>query len=177
MNQTRTNPAEPDFDRDVEAEALIAQASDLIAETMQETGMSKSELARRLGVSRAHITQTLSGERNLTLRTIAEILYTLGRRLECHSLPLEDEGNQETPYRVPNRVASHHHDPDFWWSKRPHEVTEALHQVLTYQIVSAKDSSTRRQQTWAPTHGQWTSIHVFLSWKRQQEYRKTGLSA
>jgi transcriptional regulator with XRE-family HTH domain len=84
------------FDRDVEVEALASHLTDLIAEVMDRTNVTRAELARRLGVSRAHITQILSGERNMTLRTVAEALYELGHRLEARAIPLEEAAGEPT---------------------------------------------------------------------------------
>lgn len=77
-----------DFDRDVEVEALCAHLADLISDTLERTETTRAELARRLSVSPAHITQTLSGQRNMTLRTVAEALYAMGHRLDCQVVPL-----------------------------------------------------------------------------------------
>lgn len=78
-------------DLQIEVESLQFQVADLIAETMAEQGVTKAELARRLGVSPAHVTQMLSGERNLTLKSLAEALYALDRRVEAQALPLREE--------------------------------------------------------------------------------------
>lgn len=92
------------FDRDVEVEALASHLTDLIAQVMDRTNVTRAELARRLGVSRAHITQTLSGERNMTLRTVAEALYELGHRLEARAVPLDDDAE---PTWVPFEEPTH----------------------------------------------------------------------
>jgi len=52
--------------------------SEWLASTLKETGMSQAELARKSGVSAAHITKVLNGERGLgetSLRAIAEALH------------------------------------------------------------------------------------------------------
>jgi transcriptional regulator with XRE-family HTH domain len=88
MSRPRTIEPTVDFDRDVETETLAAQLTDLIAKVMVECGVSKAELARRLGVSAPHVTQTLSGERNMTIKTLAEALYVMGHRVEATAVPI-----------------------------------------------------------------------------------------
>lgn len=85
-----TNDAVDDvaYDREVEVEALTMRLADLIQGLLDEQELTRADLARAMGVSRAHITQTLSGQRNLTLRTVAEALYALGRRLDPTVVPL-----------------------------------------------------------------------------------------
>ena len=49
---------------------------------MKELGLNKSELAQRLGVANSQVSRILSGERNLTLRTIASLECALDFRLD-----------------------------------------------------------------------------------------------
>ena len=44
---------------------------------MKELGISKSELAERMGVSPAQITKIIKGNQNMTLKTIAKLEYAL----------------------------------------------------------------------------------------------------
>lgn len=59
-------------------EELILEATELLISAMVSKGLSRSELADRLGRSRGFISQVLSGRRNLTLRTLADISDALG---------------------------------------------------------------------------------------------------
>lgn len=65
----------------VAQEDLIEEAAELIAKTMQRENLSKAQLARRVGTSKAHITQLLAGTRNMTLRTLADLMYRMGKRV------------------------------------------------------------------------------------------------
>lgn len=58
-------------------EGLLASVAERIWFLMQKQGVSKAELAKRLGCSKAHVTGLLSGGRNMTLRTLADISYAL----------------------------------------------------------------------------------------------------
>ena len=49
---------------------------------MDELGINKTELARRLGVANSQVSRILSGERNMTLRTIAALEMALDFRLD-----------------------------------------------------------------------------------------------
>jgi transcriptional regulator with XRE-family HTH domain len=49
--------------------------------------VSKADLARRLNKSRAWVTQLLSGKANMTVRTLAEVVYTLDAEVKLHAQP------------------------------------------------------------------------------------------
>ena len=69
-----------------EAERLILEASELILETMEQNGVTRSYLAKKIGKTKGHVSQLLDGERNMTLRTLAEIAYVLGYRVKLSLL-------------------------------------------------------------------------------------------
>ena len=68
---------DPEFQRLLSIEALVADASELIASLMAEQNMSKAGLARRLNKSRAWVTQLLCGNANMTVRTLAEVAFAM----------------------------------------------------------------------------------------------------
>ena len=70
----------PKEKRLLEQERLILEVTELICGIMEEERISRSELAKRLQKSKGHVSQLLDGSRNMTLRTLAEILSALGRR-------------------------------------------------------------------------------------------------
>lgn len=74
--------------RAYERERLILWTTEAVAELMASTGMSRADLAKRLGTSRAHVTQLMSGARNLSLGTLADIAWALGRRAVIKWEPL-----------------------------------------------------------------------------------------
>lgn len=61
-------------------EALIFDAAEEVAKAMEDQGVSRAELARRLGKTRGYITQFFKGGGNVRLRTLARILFALGLR-------------------------------------------------------------------------------------------------
>lgn len=54
---------------------------------MEALGISRAELARRLGVSPAYITKLLRGTTNFTLETMTRIAHILGCTLRTHLQP------------------------------------------------------------------------------------------
>lgn len=58
-------------------EDLIYNVTEDVLVVMEELGVSKKELARRLGRSRSFVTQLLDGARNMTLGTLSDICFAL----------------------------------------------------------------------------------------------------
>jgi transcriptional regulator with XRE-family HTH domain len=69
-----------------ERESLAFDATEMISHLMAETNVNKAELARRIGKTRAYVTQLLSGSRNLTVHTLADLAFALGYRLELKAI-------------------------------------------------------------------------------------------
>jgi len=59
-------------------EELILDFTEKIVQKMHEQDISRAELARRLGVSRAFVTKLLNGNPNLTIKTMMSIADVLG---------------------------------------------------------------------------------------------------
>ena len=62
-----------------EEERLVLEAGEVIMKAMDAQDVLRAEMADRLGVSRASVSQVLSG-RNMTLRKLAQMLFALGLR-------------------------------------------------------------------------------------------------
>jgi transcriptional regulator with XRE-family HTH domain len=69
-------------------EWLILQVTLHIEKLMEDRGVNKSELARRLGVNRAYITQLLDGQTNMTLKKIADVMLALDSSLVVDTAPV-----------------------------------------------------------------------------------------
>ena len=65
-----------------EQEFLLISATELISALMQEKNVSRSELAERIGKSKSFVTQILRGQHNMTLRTLADLAWALGARVQ-----------------------------------------------------------------------------------------------
>jgi transcriptional regulator with XRE-family HTH domain len=80
--------SDPKRRRVYEREALAFEASELISRLMENQGVNKSHLAACIGTSKSHVTNLLSGSRNMTLHTVADLTFALGHRIEIKATPL-----------------------------------------------------------------------------------------
>lgn len=72
-----------DYDKKLyNREALIMDVTEDFLIVMEDKGVKKSDLAKMLCKSKSFITQTLSGSRNVTLRTLADMAYVLGAKVK-----------------------------------------------------------------------------------------------
>lgn len=65
---------------DEEMLALVTRLTNEITWYMRERGLSRADLAGRMGVSPGRVSQILSGGENLTLRTLAALSTALDAR-------------------------------------------------------------------------------------------------
>lgn len=76
-------------------EIAISAFTNDVARVMAEHGVSQSELARRLGVSRARVSQLMQHTSSPTLRTMVEVAAALGCEVSLNVTP-----DQRTSSRV-----------------------------------------------------------------------------
>ena len=95
--------AESEQMRLFQQEYLILKVTERICELMEEQGISRTQLAKRLGTSKGYITQLLDGSANITLRKLADIMAALGlaaefttRNIACTVRPHDDLGRRWT---------------------------------------------------------------------------------
>lgn len=69
-----------EFELLVAEEEMIADCQMYIHLQMKEKGVTKADLARLLGVSKASVTQMLAPDSNLTLRRVARVAALLGEK-------------------------------------------------------------------------------------------------
>lgn len=69
-------------------ERLIEEANELVTATMQRKGVSKVELACRVGVTEADITWVLAGHET-TLNTLVNLMYVMHERVLLSSEEIE----------------------------------------------------------------------------------------
>jgi transcriptional regulator with XRE-family HTH domain len=72
---------DPEFAQLMAQEDLIMEVTETLCELLEKEKISRKELADRLGKSKGFISQLLNGGRNLTLRTVADILHVLGYKV------------------------------------------------------------------------------------------------
>ena len=97
---------------DDEMHGLVTQLTNEITFHMRECGLSRAELAARMGVSPGRISQILGGGENLTLRTLAALATALDARFdfELSSLKTPDEYTSRGTAE-PAPAANHHSFP------------------------------------------------------------------
>ncbi len=83
-----------------EQERLILWVTDSLYEALEENAMSKSDLAEKLGTSRAYITQVLNGSRNMSLSTMADLAWAVGCRATVALEPLRDGEYMCSPLKL-----------------------------------------------------------------------------
>jgi transcriptional regulator with XRE-family HTH domain len=88
---------DPEFRRLLAIESLVAEAAESIARMMAEQNLSKADLARRLKKSRSWVTQLLSGETNMTIHTLADVMYALDGEVKLHIQPSSHEAGKPHP--------------------------------------------------------------------------------
>ncbi len=74
--------AERDKSPDFILECVLIAATERICELMDKHDISRAELARRLGKSRAYVTRMLNGQPNMTLKTLTQIAVALGEGID-----------------------------------------------------------------------------------------------
>ncbi len=74
--------------REFQAERLAMEVTELIYQVMDDTEVTRAELASRLGKSRPYMTRLLDGNTNMTVRTIADVFAALGRSVRVVHQPL-----------------------------------------------------------------------------------------
>lgn len=94
--------ADPERRRTLRREELMIEVTEALARALEEAGITRAEVARRMGRTRGHVTQLLGGGRNLTLGSVAEMADALGCRVEVTIRPraqAKSKGDRATPRR------------------------------------------------------------------------------
>jgi transcriptional regulator with XRE-family HTH domain len=114
-------------------EALVVNAQGLLQELMNEKGVSRADLARAMGVSRARVTQLFSDEcTNFTLRLWARALFALGEDAVVTYARSEDCLNHYLGYEADFPATEGFEQVGEW-----HELQSI---DLTFGVLSANDN-------------------------------------
>ncbi len=92
-------------------ESAVSAFTNGIALRMREEDVSQSELARRLGVSRARVSQLLQHRSSPTVRTMVEVAAALGCDVGIRVIPADPDppdSASATEEGVPPRTAAEH---------------------------------------------------------------------
>lgn len=68
---------------------LELEVTELLCELMENNNVSRAELARRVGVKPPYVTRILRGQTNLTLKTVSEFFFALGRSVRVVDRPMD----------------------------------------------------------------------------------------
>jgi len=90
MAKKRELLADPEIRRVYEEELLFGEATDTVAALLESLGLTQRDLAGRLGVSEGRVSQILSGQENLTLRSLASLGWALGVRFDLEPRAMGD---------------------------------------------------------------------------------------
>jgi antitoxin component HigA of HigAB toxin-antitoxin module len=84
-----SSPAQKDIEAQVDGELsrLVTDLTNEITVHLREQGLTRAELASRMGVSPGRISQVLSGGENLTLRTLAALSTALDAQFDIQLRP------------------------------------------------------------------------------------------
>ena len=94
---------------DEEMHGLVTQLTNEITFHMRERGISRADLAARMGVSPGRVSQILGGGENLTLRTLAALAVALDARFdfELNSLKVDDTFTSRA--KADTKAVQNHH--------------------------------------------------------------------
>lgn len=75
-------------------ERVIFETTNLMCELMDQAGVTRTDLAKRMGRTKGYITQLLDGTANMTLRTVSDVFVALNRQFHPAESPLEPPHSQ-----------------------------------------------------------------------------------
>jgi len=81
--------------REFQQARLLVEVASLINEKMHAKKVSGKQLAEMLGISKGRVSHYLSGQCNLTLRTVADVFTSLGCTFSPFAEPIEDSNAWE----------------------------------------------------------------------------------
>ena len=103
--------ASPDYWNAVAAHEFVRE----LERRMEEQGVSRAELARRLGTSKAYVTKVLSADANFTLATMNRLAAALGGevhvRISDRRTATRKAGRQPVPETEPPRPGAGEEPP------------------------------------------------------------------
>ena len=84
---------DPEFAKLMAQGDLIMEVTEMLCELLEKEKISRKELSDRLRKTKGFVSQLLSGGRNLTLRTVADILHVLGYKVSL--TPYKEAGQRQ----------------------------------------------------------------------------------
>lgn len=100
-NWSRQYQGDPEYEFDL----LAIDVGERIVERMEELRMTRTRLAAAVGVSKARISQILSGHDNLTLKSLVAVATGLESRIELRLKGKEIDTKSERPQWRPVKAS------------------------------------------------------------------------
>ena len=94
---------------DEEMHGLVTQLTNEITFHMRERGISRADLAARMGVSPGRVSQILGGGENLTLRTLAALAVALDARFDFELNSLKVDATFTSRAKADTEAVQNHH--------------------------------------------------------------------
>ncbi len=82
------------------AEGAILEFTEALWARMEEEKVSRAELARRLGTSKAYVTKVLGGNANFTLHSLAKLAFAVGGKVRISIEPIAPKGRKPRPQKL-----------------------------------------------------------------------------
>lgn len=73
-------------------ERSIYEVTAMLEALLEAKGVTRAELAKRLGRTKGWVTQLLDGEANKTIRTVADVCAVLGQEYHSSHSPIDIDG-------------------------------------------------------------------------------------
>ncbi len=90
---------DPEFAKLMARGDLIMEVTETLCELLEKENVTRKELADRLGKTKGFVSQLLNGGRNLTLRTVADILHVLGYKVTLTPQKIKPKAGRKAPAR------------------------------------------------------------------------------
>ncbi|WP_025122152.1 MULTISPECIES: helix-turn-helix domain-containing protein [unclassified Serratia (in: enterobacteria)] len=87
-------------EREMACERLLFNTTEDILLAMQDSGVTQSVLAKKIGKSRPYVSKLLDGTRNMTLKTLADISFALGAEAK---VAIIKDGRDVSHHLIPER--------------------------------------------------------------------------
>jgi len=112
---------DPEFKKLYAIEGLIADTAQMIADLLERKNLKQADLARLLKKTPAFVSQLLNGKANMTVRTLAEVLYSLGASAEISAVdegkPSDDALSHPDMHTFRIHLPVHGAYPSFSWGR------------------------------------------------------------
>lgn len=106
MDRLRARFDEWEDDAESEFYGVLLDVTEGIVKRMIEQNVRRSELAERLGTSRAYVTKLLDGQENMTLKTLVRVANALEMKVDTKFVPREPAAKAAKKQRVKTAVGS-----------------------------------------------------------------------